>query len=322
VHHLLKADDCALYLVDEKTREFYLAKDDSMPGMRRFPFTTGIVGVVASTGSTIRISRDAHRDPRFAADVDQRKDKTTHSILCCPIKAEGADDKTNIIGVISVRDEKDRGGFEQEEEKLLKVFCAQAAVGIMNARRFANIMEQSEYKGDHSAVDFLRKDKGFRLANEDIEPFMFKMEDITMKGAIGTGSYGEVFRATVKDGKGDPQLVAVKKLHVRNLKAEQVEAFCNEAALMCQLDHPNVVGFIGAVTEPQNLCIITQYCAKGSLADLLLEESIEMDFTLKMKFAKVTTPYLVLLCYGVINLFFAMYRMLLVVCCIYTALTR
>ena len=40
-----------------------------------------------------------------------------------------------------------------------------------------------------------------------------------------------------------------------------------------QLDHTNIVGFIGAVTEPSNLCIITQFCARGSLADLLLDDS-------------------------------------------------
>lgn len=79
------------------------------------------------------------------------------------------------------------------------------------------------------------------------------MSEIVMRGAIGTGSYGEVYRAEVR-GK----TVAVKKLHVRNLKAEQVDAFCKEASLMCQLNHTNIVGFIGAVTEPSNLCIITQ----------------------------------------------------------------
>ena len=61
-----------------------------------------------------------------------------------------------------------------------------------------------------------------------------------------------------------------------------------EASLMCQLKHPNIVGFIGAVTEPANLAIITQYCARGSLADLLLEHRIDMNFKLKMKFAICT----------------------------------
>jgi serine/threonine protein kinase len=106
------------------------------------------------------------------------------------------------------------------------------------------------------------------------------MSDIVMKGAIGNGSYGEVYRAMVNGS-----IVAVKKLHVRNLKAEQVDAFCKEASLMCQLKHTNIVGFIGAVTEPSNLCIITQFCSRGSLADLLLSHSVDMNMKLKMKFA-------------------------------------
>jgi len=33
------------------------------------------------------------------------------------------------------------------------------------------------------------------------------------------------------------------------------------------------------------LCIITQFCARGSLADLLLDPAVEMDFARKLKFA-------------------------------------
>jgi hypothetical protein len=235
----------------------------------------------------VRISTEAHKDSRFSPLVDQRKNKVTHSILCCPIVSEStsssssSDSSSRIVGVISVRDEKDRGGFEQEEEKLLKVFCAQAAVAITNSKRFSSIMEQQEVKeSDHSAADYLKKNRGMNLADDDIAHFQYKMEDIQMKGAIGNGSYGEVYRALVSGS-----IVAVKKLHVRNLKAEQVDAFCKEASLMCQLKHTNIVGFIGAVTEPSNLCIITQYCARGSLADLLLEHKIDMNYKLKMKFA-------------------------------------
>jgi len=280
VHHLLKADNCALFLVDNDTKEYYLAKDDSDPTHKRYPFNIGIVGAVASSGRTIRISKDAFKDPRFSENVDQRKGYTTHSILCCPITAE-TQDATTVIGVISVRDEKDRGGFEREEENLLKVFCAQAAVAIINAKRFTKMLDSSDFKDrDHSAAQYLIQEHGMNLGSDDIDSFQFSMDEVKLLAPIGTGSYGEVYKAMVR-GK----VVAVKKLHVRNLKAEQVDAFCKEASLMCQLNHENVVQFIGAVTEPSNLCIITQYCARGSLADLLLDPSVEMDFVRKLKFA-------------------------------------
>ncbi len=164
VHHLLKADNCALYLVDTETKEYYLAKDDSVDGSahKRWPFSVGIVGAVASTGRTIRISKDAFKDPRFHEAVDQRKGFVTHSILCCPITAD-TQDATQVIGIISVRDEKDRGGFEREEENLLKVFCAQAAVAIINSKRFTTLLEQSEIKErDHSAAQYLVSTYSFR----------------------------------------------------------------------------------------------------------------------------------------------------------------
>ena len=53
---------------------------------------------------------------------------------------------------------------------------------------------------------------------------------------------------------------------------------------MCQLRHRNMVHFIGAVTEPPDLCIITEYCECGALSDLLLDPKIAMDFKTKLKF--------------------------------------
>ena len=90
-------------------------------------------------------------------------------------------------------------------------------------------MDQAEIKStsDHSAADYLKQNRGMKLASDDINLFQFKMEDIKMRGAIGTGSYGEVYKAEVNGG----QVVAVKKLHVRNLKAEQVDAFCKVSSL-------------------------------------------------------------------------------------------
>jgi len=54
---------------------------------------------------------------------------------------------------------------------------------------------------------------------------------------------------------------------------------------MCQLQHPNIVGFVGAVTDPASLCIITEYCHRGSLADLLLNHAVPMTFQQKIQFA-------------------------------------
>ncbi|XP_048192250.1 guanylate cyclase 2G-like [Perognathus longimembris pacificus] len=58
-----------------------------------------------------------------------------------------------------------------------------------------------------------------------------------------------------------------------------------EIRLMWGLKHENIVTFFGICTEPRNICIITQYCKKGSLKDILRNSHHEMDWIFKLSFA-------------------------------------
>jgi GAF domain-containing protein len=284
VHHLLKADDSALFLVDleAKPMTFYNAKGESPT---RHDLSVGIIGHVLRTGEIIRISSGAHKHALFDPIVDQREGKVTHSVLCCPIKVENKTQqqgKPQCIGVICVRDEQDRGGFEAEEEGLLQVFCAQAAVAIINSKNFSNLVSNTNMSTsqDSSAMEYLKDRRGMVIANQDVDNFFYQMSDLNIMNKIGVGSYGEVYKASFKK---KPGTLAVKKLFVGNLRADRLDAFCSEASLMCQLDNENIVKFMGAVTDPTKLSIITEFCSRGSLADLLLDPKIKMDFKLKLK---------------------------------------
>ncbi|XP_058154414.1 guanylate cyclase 2G-like isoform X1 [Dasypus novemcinctus] len=57
-----------------------------------------------------------------------------------------------------------------------------------------------------------------------------------------------------------------------------------EIRLMCELRHENIVPFFGICTQPP-ICIVTQYCKKGSLKDILRNSDIEMDWIFKLSFA-------------------------------------
>lgn len=105
------------------------------------------------------------------------------------------------------------------------------------------------------------------------------MDEIHLNRCIGKGSYGEVWLARARN-----EVVAVKKIFTRNLKGEQIDAFCSEASLMCQLKHPNVIDFKGAITQPPDLCILTQYCSRGSLADILMDRTFPMSHKTEMNF--------------------------------------
>ncbi|KAG4960304.1 hypothetical protein AAZX31_13G205600 [Glycine max] len=64
--------------------------------------------------------------------------------------------------------------------------------------------------------------------------------------------------------------VAVKKLGEDVISDEEkVKAFRDELALFQKIRHPNVVQFLGAVTQSSPMMIVTEYLPKGDLRDFL-----------------------------------------------------
>ncbi|XP_065906155.1 atrial natriuretic peptide receptor 2-like isoform X2 [Dysidea avara] len=51
------------------------------------------------------------------------------------------------------------------------------------------------------------------------------------------------------------------------------------------LDHPNICKFIGASVEPPNIAILTEYCPKGSLNDVLQNTEIHLNWGFRFSFA-------------------------------------
>lgn len=98
----------------------------------------------------------------------------------------------------------------------------------------------------------------------DVEDLCISWSDLTLKERIGAGSFGTVHLA---EWNGCD--VAVKILMEQDLHGERFKEFLQEVAIMKRLRHPNIVLFMGAVTEPPNLSIVTEYLSRGSLYRLL-----------------------------------------------------
>ena len=125
-----------------------------------------------------------------------------------------------------------------------------------------------------------------KLASDKIDRFEYRTDDLLMKGLIGVGSYGEVYRAIVLDTQHHGGRQALPRPPTAGRAGGQPSAA--EASLMCQLTHPNVVGFIGAITEPSNLSIITEFASRvqGSLADILIDDTPSLSRSLiRVRFA-------------------------------------
>ncbi|CAH8325889.1 unnamed protein product [Eruca vesicaria subsp. sativa] len=64
--------------------------------------------------------------------------------------------------------------------------------------------------------------------------------------------------------------LAVKKLEDKVLSDDdQVRKFHDELALLQRLRHPNIVQFLGAVTQSNPMMIVTEYLARGDLREFL-----------------------------------------------------
>ncbi|XP_073148452.1 probable serine/threonine-protein kinase SIS8 isoform X2 [Henckelia pumila] len=115
---------------------------------------------------------------------------------------------------------------------------------------------------------------------DDVADCEIPWEDITLGERIGLGSYGEVYRG---DWHGTE--VAVKRFLDQDKIGESLEEFKSEVLLMKRLRHPNVVLFMGAVTRPPNLSIVTEFLPRGSLYRLIHRPNNQLDERRRLRMA-------------------------------------
>ncbi|KAL2608857.1 hypothetical protein R1flu_027430 [Riccia fluitans] len=114
----------------------------------------------------------------------------------------------------------------------------------------------------------------------DVAEWEIPWEDIIIGERIGLGSYGEVYRG---DWHGSE--VAVKKFVDQDLSGDALEEFRLEVRIMRRLRHPNVVLFMGAVTRPPNLSIVTEFLPRGSLYRLIHRPNNQLDERRRLRMA-------------------------------------
>ncbi|KAJ6825392.1 serine/threonine-protein kinase CTR1-like [Iris pallida] len=89
-------------------------------------------------------------------------------------------------------------------------------------------------------------------------------DDLQIMERIGAGSFGTVYHAEWHHSD-----VAVKVLADQDFHEDQLKEFLREVSIMKRVRHPNVVLFMGAVTERPHLSIVTEYLPRGSLYRLI-----------------------------------------------------
>ncbi|KAF6204393.1 hypothetical protein GE061_002734 [Apolygus lucorum] len=69
--------------------------------------------------------------------------------------------------------------------------------------------------------------------------------------------------------------VAIKKVNKKSIDINR--NMKKEMKLIKDLRHDNLNAFVGATVDPPNICIVTDYCTRGSLKDILENEDVKLD---------------------------------------------
>jgi signal transduction histidine kinase len=127
------AAEASILLYDDVKRKlnFEVATNMELPNMRGLdvPLEGSIAGWILTNRKPVRIS-DVQDDSRYFPGVENATSYATQSILGVPLIT-----KDKVIGVLEVLNKKD-GQFTDNDEELLLVLAAQAAIAIENTRLF------------------------------------------------------------------------------------------------------------------------------------------------------------------------------------------
>ncbi|GAU45058.1 hypothetical protein TSUD_198460 [Trifolium subterraneum] len=117
-------------------------------------------------------------------------------------------------------------------------------------------------------------------ADSDCLDYEILWEDLTIREQIGQGCCGTVYHALWYGSD-----VAVKVFSKQEYSDDLIQSFRQEVSVMKRLRHPNILLFMGAVTSPQRLCIVTEFLPRGSLCRLLHRNTPKLDWRRRVHMA-------------------------------------
>lgn len=139
-----------------------------------------------------------------------------------------------------------------------------------------------EIEGEEITDDKAEKFKADLLPNLEGEEWVINGKEIEYLKRLGSGTSGDVYKGLYRD-----KHIAVKVLKEISEEKEQDE-FKKEFRILCAMDHPNIVKFYGASFHPK-LCMVMEYCARGSLYHVLKDQSLEIGWSRALNMMLDTT---------------------------------
>ncbi|XP_044511908.1 serine/threonine-protein kinase STY46-like isoform X3 [Mangifera indica] len=149
--------------------------------------------------------------------------------------------------------------------------------GLYEAMEKAIARSEGSWSGSSNAHSAVEKALAAQTISGDweIDRRMLKLGE-----RIASGSCGELYRGFYLG-----QDVAVKVLRSEHLNDALADEFAQEVAILQEVQHRNVVRFIGACTKCPHLCIVTEYMPGGSLYDYLHKNHNVLKLSQLLRFA-------------------------------------
>ncbi|XP_054764256.2 atrial natriuretic peptide receptor 1-like isoform X3 [Lytechinus pictus] len=101
----------------------------------------------------------------------------------------------------------------------------------------------------------------------------------SVSGFVHTAHHKQVFAQT---GIYNGQTVAVKMIAKNSFALDK--RIRKEVKQVRDLQHSNLCKFVGGCIEVPNVAIITEYCPKGALSDVLLNEDVPLNWSFRFSF--------------------------------------
>ncbi|OAY44153.1 serine/threonine-protein kinase EDR1 [Manihot esculenta] len=180
---------------------------------------------------------------------------------------------------------RDAKNFAKDAERMVKddensEICSHDRRKSSHDRFLGTNLKLKEPESPSSSIDSSTNRVDQIFDDVDVGECEIPWEDLVIGERIGLGSYGEVYHA---DWNGTE--VAVKKFLDQDFSGAALAEFKREVRIMRRLRHPNVVLFMGAVTRPPNLSIITEFLPRGSLYRILHRPHCQIDEKRRIKMA-------------------------------------
>lgn len=149
----LEVEGIALFLLDPEQPVLecqVCAGPVDVTGMR-LAVGQGIVGRALAEDATQRVA-DASADARVWRAADEATGFVTRSLACAPLRSAAGP-----IGVIEIVNRRDGQPFTREDERLLELVAAPAALAINNARMATALLAQQRLKREFDLARHLQK---------------------------------------------------------------------------------------------------------------------------------------------------------------------